>query len=149
MTSLTWTTVLLYGETISLHILISYKSFKTDWQGSSQKTTIIKFADWILLSLGWMNVKERYQYFVATFIFKYYHGALPPNLRLSFLRMCGNHHCSTRLATSSCLLLPKPRTELLKRSLPYSGPFVWNCLPNHLKEAASILSFKCLYKIEV
>ena len=27
--------------------------------------------------LGWMNVKERYKYFVTTFMFKYYHGALP------------------------------------------------------------------------
>ena len=82
-------------------------------------------------------------------MFKYYHGALPPNLRHSFLRVCDKHHYLTHVATSSCLSLPKPRTELLKRSIPYSGPFVWKSLPNHLKEATSILSFKCLYNIEV
>ena len=73
-------------------------------------------------------------------MFKFFHGALPPNLRHSFLRVCDKHHYSTRSATSSCLSLPKPRTELLKRSLLYSGPYVWNSLPNHLKQATSILS---------
>ena len=34
----------------------------------------------IVKQLGWMNVKECYQYFVATFMFIYYHGALPPIL---------------------------------------------------------------------
>ena len=33
-----------------------------------------------------------------------------------FLRVCDKHHYSTRAATSSCLSLPKPRTECL--SLP-------------------------------
>ena len=96
-----------------------------------------------------MNVKlERYQYFVATFMFKYYYGALPTNLRHSFLRVCDKHHYSTHAATSSCLSLPKARNELHKRSLFYGGPFVWNSLPNTLKQASSILSFKRLYKIE-
>ena len=95
-----------------------------------------------------MNVKERYQYFVATFMFKYYHGALPPNLRHSFLRVCDKRHYSTRAATASSLSLPKPRTEPLKRILLYSGSLVWNGLPNHLKQETSILSFKRLYKIE-
>ena len=39
----------------------------------------------IVKQLGWMNVKERYQYFVAIFMFKYYHEPLPPNLGHSFL----------------------------------------------------------------
>ena len=88
-----------------------------------------------------------YHYFVATFMFQYYHGARSPNLRHS-LRVFDNHHYSTCAATSSCLSLPKPCTELLKRSLLYSGPLVWNSLPNHLKQVTSILSFKLLYKIE-
>ena len=91
----------------------------------------------IVKQLGWMNVKECYQYFMATLMFKYYHDALPPNLRHSFLRVCDKHHYLTRAATSSCLSLPKPSTELLKRSLLYSSPFVWKSLPNHLKQATS------------
>ena len=39
----------------------------------------------IVKQLGWMNVKERYQYFVATFMFKYNHGVLPPNLKALLL----------------------------------------------------------------
>ena len=95
-----------------------------------------------------MNVKECYQYFVATFMFKYFHGALPPNLGHSFLRVCDKHYYSTHAAISSCLSLPKQGRELFKRSLLYSGPFVWNSLPNQLKQAASILSFKRLCKRE-
>ena len=70
-----------------------------------------------------MNVKECYQRFVANFMFKYYHGAFPPNLRHYFLRVCDKHkhHYLTRAATSSCLSLSKSRTELLKRSILYSA----------------------------
>ena len=96
----------------------------------------------IVKQLGWMNVKECY--FVATFMFKYYHSAIPPNLRHFFLSLCDKHNYSTRSATFTCLSLPKQHTELLKISLLYSGPFVWNGLPNHLKQATSILSFKLL-----
>ena len=93
----------------------------------------------MLKLLGSMNVKEHYQYFVATFMFKCYHGALPPNPRHSFLRVCDKHHYSTHAASSSCMPPSELRTELLKRSLLYSGQFVWNSLPNHMKQAISIL----------
>ena len=147
MLSLNWTTVLLYRVIVPLHILISFKSFKTDWQNHKNYNYQIRRLD-IVKQLGWMNVKERYQYFVATFMYKYYHGALPPNVRHSFLRLCDKHHYATRAATSNCLSLPKSHTELLKRSLLYSSQFVWNSQSNHLKDSISILSFKRLYKIE-
>ena len=42
--------LLLLGVIVRLHIPIYFKRFKTDWLGSSQKTTIIQFVDLILLS---------------------------------------------------------------------------------------------------
>ena len=89
----------------------------------------------IVKLLGWMNVKELYQFFVAT---------LCLNIIILGTPSWG---CVTSIIIQHVLPpLPKPRTELPKRSLLYSGPFVWNSLPNHLKQATSILSFKRLYK---
>ena len=40
------------------------------------------------------------------------------------------------------LSLPKPNTNYLKRSFYYSGPFLWNNLPQDLKNVGSIGQFK-------
>ena len=40
------------------------------------------------------------------------------------------------------LILPKPRIDLFKSSLEYSGTFWWNNLPKHLKQPCSIKTFK-------
>ena len=40
------------------------------------------------------------------------------------------------------LLLPKPRTDYLKRSLSYSGAFLWNNLPHDLRSSSSLNYFK-------
>ena len=55
---------------------------------------------------------------------------------------------NTRAASSASLALPQPRTEMLKRSLLYSGPLIWNALPTLLKQAPSVDAFKRLYKKE-
>ena len=39
-------------------------------------------------------------------------------------------------------ILPRPRIDLYKSSLNYSGPFVWNSLPNNLKGPSSTKTFK-------
>ena len=40
------------------------------------------------------------------------------------------------------LCVPKPRTDYLKRSFSYSGACLWNSLPEQLRSATSLKSFK-------
>ena len=44
--------------------------------------------------------------------------------------------------TVNKLALPLPRTEHFKKSFSYGGAALWNSLPDHLKEASSLTSFK-------
>jgi hypothetical protein len=41
-----------------------------------------------------------------------------------------------------CLVLPKPQTEYLKRSFPFSGVKLWNTLPEDVKCSNSLSQFK-------
>ena len=40
------------------------------------------------------------------------------------------------------LIIPRPRTEYLKRSFSYSGASLWNSLPGSLRSATNLTSFK-------
>ena len=46
-----------------------------------------------------------------------------------------------RSTTSNNFILPKPKTELFKNSLSFTGPMIWNCLPENVKLSSSIASF--------
>ena len=46
-----------------------------------------------------------------------------------------------RSTASSNFMLPKPRIQLFRNSLSYSGPVLWNCLPQKVKTSPSIASF--------
>ena len=81
-------------------------------------------------------------------MFKCHLGSAPSTLSSSFTKVCDIHKYSTRAASSASLALPQPRTEMLKRSLLYSGPLIWNALPTLLKQAPSVDAFKKLYKKE-
>ena len=102
----------------------------------------------LVKQLGWMNINERYKYFVSVSMFKCHLGSAPSTLSTSFTKVSDIHKYSTRAASSASLALPQPRTEMLKRSLLYSGPLIWNALPTFLKQAPSVDAFKKLYKKE-
>ena len=42
-------------------------------------------------------------------------------------------------------IIPKPKTELFKGSMSYSGAKVWNTIPNDIRECDSIKSFTFNY----
>ena len=46
------------------------------------------------------------------------------------------------LRHSENLILPKPKTEYLRKSFAFSGVKVWNSLPVYLKNQVSLSSFK-------
>ena len=48
----------------------------------------------------------------------------------------------TRCSSSDNFLVPKPNTELYKSSFSFSGPKVWNSLPNEIKTSKTVFEFK-------
>ena len=44
------------------------------------------------------------------------------------------------------LNIPKANIEAFKKSFSYSGPLLWNRLPNELKDIDSLSSFKTVLK---
>ena len=92
-----------------------------------------------------MTISERVFFRKAKFMFKISKGITPDYINSTFskrqLNPTGNESYSLRSVSAENFILPKPRTELFKNSLAFSGPMIWNCLPNNVKCAPSIDSF--------
>ena len=72
-------------------------------------------------------------------VFKSLHNLTPVYLYNTFRNF--NTHYGLRNSANK-LILPKPRTEYLKRSFSYSGAALWNSLPQALRECNSLGAFK-------
>ena len=57
------------------------------------------------------------------------------------LRPLNNTLQSLRSSAAINYVLPRPNKELFKQSLIYSGPLIWNNLPDTLKQLGTINSF--------
>ena len=79
---------------------------------------------YLIHELRWMNIHQRYQYFALLLMYKCLNNQTPSYLSSQFNYVSS----STRNATNKNLLLPRPNTELLKRSFSYSGSKLWNDL---------------------
>ena len=85
-----------------------------------------------------LSLKSHLKYNKCILMHKILHGKCPLYLDktiTSTLRSSPNSRHMT-------LILPKPRIDLFKSSLQYSGAFCWNSLPKHLKEPFSTKTFK-------
>ena len=59
--------------------------------------------------------------------FKYVHEVQPYN---------------TRMASDNKLVVPRPHTSMFKNSFQYAGTFVWNSIPNDVKQCTTVSNFK-------
>ena len=72
-------------------------------------------------------------------VFKSLQNLTPVYLHNMFCNF--NTHYGLRNSTNK-LILPKPRTEYLKRSFSYSGAALWNFLSQDLKKCKTLGAFK-------
>ena len=94
--------------------------------------------------LGWMSVNQRLRYLTGCFMFKCLHDN---NSIVNFAKASQHHNYVTRFASNGKLTLLKPHTSYYKNSISYYGPFLWNSIPNFIRNIANIQSFKNQYKI--
>ena len=100
----------------------------------------------LLQHLGWMNVRQRHNYFTAILMYKSLNDTSATSLNDRFLMSEETHCYSTRFASAKNLHLPKPKTNYFKRAISYKGVECWNELPLHIKLSENLSVFKKLCK---
>lgn len=104
-----------------------------------------------MIDLKIMTVSERVFFRKAKLMYKVSNDLTPVYLSDMFSKRQqvdhdGNELQILRSVAADNFVLPKPRTELYKSSLAFSGPVIWNCIDNNVKSAPSVESFhtRCL-----
>ena len=82
------------------------------------------------LQLNWLNVLDRNLQFIVFDIFKFQNN------------QCLSYFDELTRSSNKKLKLPFRKTKLGVQSLSYVGSNTWNSLPNNLKSATSVSSFK-------
>ena len=90
--------------------------------------------------LNWLNVHDSYLQFIVSDIFKLQNNQCPSYFDELFCP-AGENGVIKR-SSNKKLKLPFRKTKLGIQSLSYVGSNTWNSLPNNLKSATSVSSFK-------
>ena len=78
----------------------------------------------------------------AKVMFKVANGLVPQYISDMFKRRSKiAQNTSLRSITNENFTIPKPSLALYKKSISYSGPVVWNSIPNEIKHSLKISSF--------
>ena len=99
-----------------------------------------------LNKLGWLRVKERYEYEVCCLVFKITRKYLPRWL-YNFVTV----NSITGLATrhTNDLASRRALTDIGSREMCIRGPRLWNSLPIAIRTTGSLMSFKTDLKINL
>ena len=96
----------------------------------------------IVKDLGWLNIKQRRDYFVGLPVFKSLNNLLPDYVTDKFTMTSEIAFRSTRSTSDNKLFLPKANKAIYTSSLEHSGPLVWNQLPSSIRKSDSMYLFK-------
>ena len=93
----------------------------------------------LLDSLGWGNLSVGRAKQKANLMYKCINNLAPAYLCNLFAPRTPNYYFRN---AKKKLMLPKPRTDYLKRSFSYSGALLWNNLPEEIRTSNSLGFFK-------
>ena len=101
----------------------------------------------LIKPLGWMTIKQIFEYQRSVLMYKCLFGLAPNYLNELFQYTEPNHQYALR-STNNILQLnvPKAKTEHFKSSFSYAGASTWKKLPSTIKCVLSLESFKFLGK---
>lgn len=106
--------------------------------GCSSRSNVTRMHE----SLQWLNVESRLLANVLIFFHKVNQTQTPTFIFQNITYRSDLHPHSTRAASSRQMILPRPRTNSLKKTFLNRAIGFWNCLPNHLRLITCIASFK-------
>ena len=90
--------------------------------------------------LNWLNLASRRKMHKCILVFKCLNNLVPKYLTQYFTRNADLHDHTTR--RSNDLHPPKPKRNMRKIIFKYAGAIYFNSLPNYVKSASSVNSFK-------
>ena len=93
----------------------------------------------LLTWLGWDNLPVRRAKQKANLMYKCINNLAPAYLCNLFAPRTPNYYFRN---AKKKLMLPKPRTDYLKRSFSYSGALLWNNLPEEMRTSNFLALFK-------
>ena len=96
----------------------------------------------LVTELGWLNVRQRRDYFTSILVYKSLNGLLPAYMSDMFSFVRDFNERPTRSAFTNNLYIPKVNKTLFRQSLLVNGPVIWNSLPNAIQEARTLNVFK-------
>ena len=110
--------------------IITFSKFDSPSSPLFKSLQIVKFSDLVSLE-------------IALLMFDFHNKKLVPTIFSDFLTPVSNtHFYNTSLASKSTYSLPKPRTNYGKFNICFSGPKLWNSIPEEIKSKLSKFSFK-------
>ena len=96
----------------------------------------------LLNKLHWLPVKKRIMFKVALMVYKCVHN-LAPDYLSSLLHTPQETRYNLRSRVDNTLLhVPRVSSKKGEQSFDFSGPTVWNSLPNNVRSCTSVESFK-------
>ena len=95
--------------------------------------------------LKWMMFPDRVIYQKAMLMYKIMHNLAQSYLSNIFTLSSEVHERSLRSTTENLLYVPKPKIELYRNSLAYSGSKIWNSIPEHIRNSTSLQQFRKNY----
>ena len=96
-----------------------------------------------LKELHWLPVAHRIQYKVALLMFMVHDNRCPVYLSESVQPVSSNPVCQRlRSASSLDYIVPLTKTKFGDRAFSGTGPTVWNSLPESVRSAETLSSFK-------
>ena len=95
----------------------------------------------LLMKLEWLPIASRISHSKMVLVYKILNNMCPGYLK-DLLQYKTNSEDNVRSTVQKKLVIPKVRCEVFKKSLRYSGPHIWNQLPNELHHIKSLAQFK-------
>ena len=92
--------------------------------------------------LGWLPVPNRIDYNKAVLTYRALHNLTPAYITNLLKPMSQVHSLNLRSSENGSLYVPRSRTYLYSGSFSCSAPRLWNALPQCVREAGSLDSFK-------
>ena len=103
-----------------------------DWNSESSEP---------LMKLEWLPTASLISHSKMVLVYKILNNICPGYLN-DLLQYKTNSVYNMRSTVQKTLVIPKVRCEVFKKSLSYSGPHIWNQLPNELHHVKSLAQFK-------
>ena len=92
--------------------------------------------------LGWLSVPNRIKYNKAVLTYRALNDMTPEYISKLLKPMSQMHTLNLRSSNNGSLYVPKANTTLYSGSFSCSAPKLWNALPQNIKHAGSLSSFK-------